>query len=246
MAWRPAYSLETLKSQLDAAYPGWTFLGFLGDQAHAAVASDHNPNAAGVVCALDIGPGGGLDIFALADSIAANPHPDLKYIISNRRIANWQTGFKWEAYNGSDPHDTHIHVSVGRGSDGQSVQPYDDRVQWNIEGDDMTLKDDDVAELFRLWAGREPTEEERKGLVGKYLTDATKYLRQSGGGQQIAAERLVGDRAIREKWLQNIQDLNADIQKLKAGGQISQDTIDNLSKQAQSLADNIKKVKGQP
>lgn len=137
MAWRPAYSLQTLKAQLDTAYPGWTFLGFIGDQAHASVPSDHNPNAQGVVTALDIGPGGKLNIHALADKLAAKPHPDLKYIISNRRIAEWQNGFKWRAYSGSDPHDTHIHVSVGRGPDGQSRQPYDDRVKWNLEGDDM-------------------------------------------------------------------------------------------------------------
>lgn len=30
-------------------------------------------------------------------------------------------------YTGSDPHTSHIHVSVGVGSDGQSTQPYDDR-----------------------------------------------------------------------------------------------------------------------
>lgn len=137
MAWRPAYSLQTLKDQLDADYPGWLFLGFLGDQAHASVPSDHNPNSAGVVCALDIGPGGGLDIHALADRLAAQPQPDCKYIISNRRIAEWQYGFKWRAYSGTDPHDTHIHVSVGRGDDGQSRQPYDDRVQWNVTGDDV-------------------------------------------------------------------------------------------------------------
>lgn len=134
MAWRPAESLKVLKGQLDASYPGWQFLGFIGDQNHANVASDHNPNRAGVVTALDIGGGGGLNIHQLANNLAANPHPDLKYIISNRRIAEWQYGFKWRPYTGSDPHDTHVHVSVGRGADGQSVQPYDDKNQWNING----------------------------------------------------------------------------------------------------------------
>lgn len=132
MAWRNAYSIDTLISQLNATYPGWLFLGTKGDTAHQAVASDHNPNSAGVVTALDIGSGGGLDIHNLADRLASSPHPDLKYIISNKRIAEWQNGFKWKAYNGSDPHDTHIHVSVGRGTDGQSTQPYDDRVNWNV------------------------------------------------------------------------------------------------------------------
>lgn len=134
MAWRPAKSLEVLKGQLDSAYSGWLFLGFLGDQAHASVPSDHNPNSAGVVTALDIGGGGGLKIHELANNLASNPHPDLKYIISNRRIAEWQYGFKWHPYSGSDPHDTHIHVSVGRGADGQSKPPYDDTNKWNVTG----------------------------------------------------------------------------------------------------------------
>lgn len=138
MAWRPAYSLSTLKSQLDATYPGWLFLGFIGDQSHASVPSDHNPNASGVVCALDIGPGGGLNIHALADSIAGNRHPNLKYIISNRRILGAWTGWKWAYYAGSDPHDTHIHISVGVGPDGQSTQPYDDTIKWNIGGNVAT------------------------------------------------------------------------------------------------------------
>jgi len=149
MAWRPAKSLVTLRNQLDASYPGWLFLGYLGDQNHANIASDHNPNAQGVVCALDIGPGGGLNIHTLADNIVANPHPNLKYIISNKRIAEWQNGFKWKPYIGKDPHDTHIHISVGRGPDGKSVQPYDDTIKWNIKGGTMaTLVDDGNIDLL--------------------------------------------------------------------------------------------------
>lgn len=154
MAWRAAYSLQTLRSQLDTNYLGWLFLGYYRDP-NIRPASDHHPNAASVVCALDIGLGGGLDIHKLADNIVANPHPDLKYIISNRRIAEWQYGFKWRTYSGSDPHDTHIHISVGRGSDGQSVQPYDDRVQWNIKGesvvDNNIVKKEDL-DLLRIIA----------------------------------------------------------------------------------------------
>lgn len=165
MAWRAANSLLRLRDQLNESYPGWTFLGFLGDQAHAGVPSDHNPNAQGVVTALDIGPGGGLDIHALADRLAANPHPDLKYIISNGRIAEWQNGFKWRRYNGSDPHDTHIHVSVGRGEDGQSAPPYDDTNDWNVkegivEPADYRTNSGDVVNLYQALLGRKPSDQE--------------------------------------------------------------------------------------
>lgn len=167
MAWRAAYSLQTLKSQLDSAYPGWLFLGYLGDAAHAGVPSDHNPNPQGVVCAMDIGPGGGLDIHKLADNIVAKPHPDLKYIISNRRIAEWQNGFQWRPYSGSDPHDTHIHISVGRGPDGQSVQPYDDRVQWNITKGEPMASDAFINLQYILALGRPAKEEDLKAWRGQ-------------------------------------------------------------------------------
>lgn len=176
MAWRPARSLEILKSQLDEAYPGWLFLGFLGDAAHASVPSDHNPNAAGVVTALDIGPGGGLAIHELANRLAASPHPDLKYIISNRRIAEWQNGFKWQPYGGSDPHDTHIHVSVGRGPDGRSAPPYDDTNKWNIKGDEV-LDLNAARLLVRLAFYHEPADDSfTSKLVGKDIFEAIKMI----------------------------------------------------------------------
>lgn len=141
MAWpinpRPAKSLVRLKDQLDEKYPGWLNLGMLGDASHEAVLSDHNPNDQGVVTALDIGPGGGLDIHELAEDLRQNRHPDLKYIISNSRIALAESGWAWAYYDGIDPHDTHIHISVGRGPDGQSRQPYDDTNDWNIIGEAM-------------------------------------------------------------------------------------------------------------
>lgn len=176
MAWRNAYSLDTLISQLNTDYPGWLFLGTKGDAAHQAVASDHNPNAQGVVTALDIGSGGGLKIHELADRLAANPHPDLKYIISNRRIAEWQYGFKWRAYNGSDPHDTHIHVSVGRGVDGKSVQPYDDKTNWDVKGDEM-FEGRTAAE----WAAQAKDAEQYKQAVVKSIS-WKKGVNAYGGG----------------------------------------------------------------
>jgi hypothetical protein len=178
MAWRPAKSLEVLRGQLDASYPGWLFLGFLGDQAHAAVPSDHNPNAAGVVCALDIGPGGGLAIHALADNLLAVRHPDLKYLISNRRIAGDWTGWKWAAYYGSDPHDTHIHVSVGVGDDGQSRPPYDDTNLWNVKGGNMaTLVDDgNIDLLYKGTLRRPPTQTDKNARRGQDYLKAMQEL----------------------------------------------------------------------
>lgn len=186
MAWRPAKSVYTLKTQLDVAYPGWTFLGFKGDDRHASVPSDHNPNAQGVVCALDIGPGGKLEIHKLADNIVAKPHSNLKYIISKGRIAEWQYGFKWRAYGGRDPHDTHIHVSVGRGPDGQSVQPYDSTVKWNIGVIDMPTEGN-INTIIRRAVDRPPTSAELSKYSKLPWADFVKYVDEVAAKRQRAA-----------------------------------------------------------
>lgn len=138
MAWRLARSLERLRDQVNAVYSGRSKVsdGTIGNAAHAASASDHNPNAAGVVCAMDITAdlGGGKSAHSLADTLIQNRHPDLKYIISNRRIAGAWSNWQWQNYSGSNPHTSHIHVSVGVGSDGRSLPPYDDTNDWAVHG----------------------------------------------------------------------------------------------------------------
>lgn len=136
MYWRVAYSLITLRDQVNEAWPDRSKLsdGFIGDAAHASGPSDHNPNAAGVVCAFDIthDPFHGLDIADLFATFVANPHPDAKYFIANGQIAGAWDGFTVVPYHGVDPHTNHLHTSVGVGHDGHSVQPYDDTTPWTL------------------------------------------------------------------------------------------------------------------
>ncbi len=65
MNWRLAKSLETLRSQVNAVHPNRSKEsdGSIGNAEHSARESDHNPNSAGVVCAIDItpDPAGGVD-----------------------------------------------------------------------------------------------------------------------------------------------------------------------------------------
>lgn len=143
--WRVAYSLEQLGVEVHAISPQ-TAVEYIGDEAHQAEASDHNPNAAGVVCAADIMQGFGLDLAAVAEQVRQRRNLDLKYVIYNRRIASAASNpsWSWRTYTGSNPHTDHVHVSVGVGPDGQSVQPYDDRTPWGISGGNMPLSDSDV------------------------------------------------------------------------------------------------------
>lgn len=135
MSWRLAYSLESLRTQLNVTYPlrDKTSDGTIGDISHSHTASDHNPNAQGVVCAMDIDNDLSANFSAhdLAEIMRVNRHPDLKYIISKDRICSARDNWAWRKYSGYR-HDKHIHVSVGVGSDGQSRQPYDDRDLWTI------------------------------------------------------------------------------------------------------------------
>lgn len=123
MAWRLAKSLETLRSQVNAAYPGRdkSADGSIGDAAHASRASDHNPwvkdGKTGIVTAIDIthDPKVGLDSGKLADALRASRDPRIKYIISNRRICSGAGGtspWRWRKYNGANPHNHHVHLSV--------------------------------------------------------------------------------------------------------------------------------------
>jgi hypothetical protein len=139
MSWRLAKSLVRLREQVNRAYPNRNKAsdGSIGDAAHQKVSSDHNPNAEGVVCALDLtnSPDNGFDVHDLFDRLLVNRHPDLKYLISNRRIAGDWTGWKWGPYEGKDPHINHGHTSVGIGPDGKSKPPYDDANDWAVNAE---------------------------------------------------------------------------------------------------------------
>lgn len=137
MSWRLARSLITLRDQINREYPNRSKAsdGTIGDAAHRSRPSDHNPNPQGVVCALDLthDPVNGFDAHALAEILRTNRHSNLKYIISNKRIASSRDNWRWRQYSGSNPHSKHIHISVGVGADGQSRPPYDDTTPWTIK-----------------------------------------------------------------------------------------------------------------
>lgn len=147
MAWRLARSLETLRDEILTLHPGTT-VWTIGDAAHAATWSDHNPNAAGVVCAIDVKGNAGLKLSAFAEHVRARNHRAFKYVIYNRRIAS--KGGAWRTYHGSNPHTDHVHISVGEGPDGRSTGPYDDTSPWGLlEEDDMPLTDADAAKVAK-------------------------------------------------------------------------------------------------
>lgn len=140
MTWRIAKSLGVLRDEVNERWSDRNKAsdGVIGDAAHAASSSDHNPNAAGVVCAFDITHDpAGCDGDYLAELLRTNRHPDVKYVIwSGRMFSSYARSgaqpFDWRPYGGADPHTNHVHVSVGFGTDGQSAEPYDDTDSWGV------------------------------------------------------------------------------------------------------------------
>ena len=105
--------------------------GWIGDRAHASRASDHNPNKAGVVHAIDIdenmGKGrnrNGRTAKRLANQLldyAASGLPGakrLKYVVYENRIASgtYRKTF-WSWRHGNWGHEAHIHVSFTSAAD---------------------------------------------------------------------------------------------------------------------------------
>lgn len=110
--WRLAPSLVALVEQSDLRAPDRSTIsdGSIGDPAHAARVSDHNPAADGYAHAYDIthDPIMGVDCHMLAPLLLADVRT--KYVIWNNQIGYPTTG--WKPYTGVNPHTKHLHVSI--------------------------------------------------------------------------------------------------------------------------------------
>lgn len=135
-AWRLAKSLEMLRAQINALSPNRSKIsdGTKGDDAHAARKSDHNPNAAGVVQAIDLTDDEkhGVDNVALANALLGSRDPRIKYVIADGKKASGAGGpspWKWRPYTGANSHHHHLHISVV-----DKASLYDDASAWDLSG----------------------------------------------------------------------------------------------------------------
>jgi hypothetical protein len=164
--WRLARALDVLRAEVDAEYPGRSKIsdGTLGDAAHSARKSDHNParypgaGSTPVVRAFDV-TASGIDADAYAERIRAlglagdrrlNPNG---YVIWNRRIASAQHGWRWRPYTGANGHTQHVHTSVGTDPAG-----FDSTAPWGIARGTRPPAPEDDDDMF--------TDEDRKLLRG--------------------------------------------------------------------------------
>lgn len=115
----------TLRKQIDARFPrrDKSSDGWIGDAAHQARPSDHNPDfsAGGVVRAIDIDKDLSKDKKAsweLADQIrlAGKTDKRIKYVIHQGQIASARSLWRWRKHSGN-PHNYHIHISFHKAGD---------------------------------------------------------------------------------------------------------------------------------
>lgn len=119
MTWQVAPSIRAMFTEANAIAPNRSKAsdGTIGDAAHAARDSDHNPGARNLVHAGDLthDPVGGFDAHAYLERLRRQQDRRVKYLISRGRIAGPGTshgGWEWHAYTGTNRHDKHGHVSI--------------------------------------------------------------------------------------------------------------------------------------
>ena len=129
MSWHLAPALVQLRAEVNARWPKRSKRsdGTIGDAAHSARRSDHNPNSRRSVNAIDI-TADGVNVGAII--AAAKKHPSVRYIIYNRRIMNRDVGnFAPRRYRGANLHTAHVHISLY-----QSRKAEQRRQSWGIAG----------------------------------------------------------------------------------------------------------------
>lgn len=130
--WRLAKSLEQLRTQVDATSPhrDRSSDGTIGDTRHQATKSEHNPDANGVVRALDItnDPAHDVDAGKLAETLRQSRDPRILYLISRGKIVSSKVSpWVWRPYSGVNGHFHHVHISVV-----EEQSHYDDVRPWTL------------------------------------------------------------------------------------------------------------------
>ncbi len=145
--WRLAKALTTLRNEVNVRWPkrDKTSDGTIGDAAHAARSSDHNPwikdpDGTGVVRAFDCDRDG-IDADWLAEHIRAlGMMGDARlsptgYVIFRRRIAgagSTRQRWEWRPYSGANAHEHHVHTSF---TQKPGALGFDSEAGWGITAD---------------------------------------------------------------------------------------------------------------
>lgn len=144
MAWYLAPALAVGRAEVNRRWPNRDKAsdGTIGDTAHQATRSDHNPNSRESVNAWDMDKDG-VDVWEVIG--AFQRHPSSHYWIYNRQIADKDSGWRRQPYSGPNPHTEHVHFSIR-----QSAAAEQDQRPWGLlEGEFMAgISDTDQQALI--------------------------------------------------------------------------------------------------
>lgn len=187
--WTLAPSLVALEAEVDARWPKRKkdFDGSIGDAAHAARVSEHNPDRDadpmphGMVSALDITK----DSAAMVEAVRVKLVGDARvwYVIHNGHI--WSRTHDWakRTYDGPDAHVHHLHVSLR-----QTAEAAADTSSWGIAK---------AAPKPKPKPKPTPTPKPADALDPKTVPGATgdqvKLLQRALNGQSLGISTLVVD-----------------------------------------------------
>lgn len=220
--WRLAPSLVALMNETDRLWPNRSRVsdGSIGDPAHSARTSDHNP-ANGWVTAVDIteDPRNGPDLVAFWDHLTATRDQRVKYLIYEGRIVasyavSGVPAWTPRAYSGANPHDRHLHVSV-RATD----SALNDVSAWYGEEHDMPLNDDDLA---RVKSAVRAVLDEGTAFGNRSWADtnrATLTVSQAAYNNTNLIRAALGDLSVEQL-------ATAIVAKMPAGGDVDQATVE--------------------
>ncbi|MEH1013041.1 hypothetical protein V6U90_08010 [Micromonospora sp. CPCC 206060] len=169
-----APALATLRDEINRRWPhrDRTSDGWIGDTAHQAEPSDHNPNSRGSVDALDIDADG---VHMPTIIAAVQRHPSAHYWIWQRTIADADDGWRPREYTGRNPHDKHMHVSIR-----QTRTAEQDRRPWLDDQEEEEMTEAQIVAAVR------------KGVHG-LLKEAAAAAGMETAGEPTATGRQVRD-----------------------------------------------------
>jgi len=127
MSWKLCKAGQQLRQQVDDSYPDRDRAsdGVLGDSRHASRPSDHNPDAEGIVRAVDIDrdlsgrkkPDLMPDLTDQLRLCGKRGDKRISYIIFDGRIASSKKSWAWRPYDGANKHNHHCHISFTKEGD---------------------------------------------------------------------------------------------------------------------------------
>lgn len=136
--------------------------------------SDHEPNINGYASAVDLSDdkANGCDADAWAEHLRTTRDPRVKYVICNRRMfssypAHGFDAWMWRPYDGSNPHESHTHLSV-------HPDALFDTSPWFPAKDDDEVTDNDKDEIvMRVVAALKPSIDKALNSLAGYGTTAS-------------------------------------------------------------------------